>query len=104
PNGQTVGFSCVFEWSTVSDADLRLDPITAAWCAHLQRHPVEPDEQALFVRAHLGRDQGEVPTPELSAMVLDFKRAYMELRPRLRRGLLVFCEAAAPVAPLAAGG
>jgi DNA-binding response OmpR family regulator len=83
--GQTVGFSCVFERSTVSDADLHLDPVTAAWCAHLRRQPVEPDERVLFVRAHLGRDRGEVPTPELSAMVLDFKRAYMELRPRLRR-------------------
>src|SRR5262249_39128198 len=32
--GQTVGFSCVFERATVSEADLSLDPITAAWCAH----------------------------------------------------------------------
>jgi DNA-binding response OmpR family regulator len=92
PAGQTVGFSCVFERATVSDADLHRDPITAAWCAHLQRQPVEPDERVLFVRAHLGRAQGEVPTPELAAMVLDFKRAYMELRPRLRRVYAVLRE------------
>jgi hypothetical protein len=92
PEGQTVGFSCVFERSTVSDADLHLDPITAAWCDHLQREPVEAHERVLFVRTHLGAAQGEVPTPELSAMVLDFKRAYMELRPRLRRVYSVFGE------------
>jgi DNA-binding response OmpR family regulator len=94
PSGDTVGFSCVFERSSVSDADLQLDPITAAWCAHLQQQPVEPDERVLFVRSHLTRDRGEVPTPELSAMVLDFKRAYMELRPRLRRVYSVFHELA----------
>jgi DNA-binding response OmpR family regulator len=92
--GQTVGFSCVFERSTVSEAELLLDPITAAWSTHLRGQPVEPDEQVLFVRTHLARDQGEVPTPELSAMVLDFKRAYMELRPRLRRVYSVFHELA----------
>jgi DNA-binding response OmpR family regulator len=91
--GQAAGFSCVFERASVSDADLQLDPITAAWCAHLRRQPVESDEQVLFVRAHLG-DQGEVPTPQLSAMVLDFKRAYMELRPRLRRVYSAFREVA----------
>jgi DNA-binding winged helix-turn-helix (wHTH) protein len=80
-----VGFSCVFEPSTVTEADLRSDPITAAWCDHLRRAPVEPHEHLLFVRAMLSRDAGGAPSPERSALILDFKRAYMELRPRLRR-------------------
>ena len=66
------------------------DPVTADWCDHLLREPIGPEDQALFVRVHLSRAAGAGPSPELSAMMLDLKRAYMELRPRLRRVYTLF--------------
>lgn len=84
-DGSTVGMACVFERSVADEADLLADAVTADWCDHLRREPIGPREQALFVRVHLSRAAGAGPSPELSAMMLDLKRAYMELRPRLRR-------------------
>jgi DNA-binding response OmpR family regulator len=84
-DGAIVGLACVFERSMADEADLLADAVTAEWCDHLRREPIGPDELALFVRVHLGRAEGASPSPELSAIVLDLKRAYMELRPRLRR-------------------
>jgi DNA-binding response OmpR family regulator len=84
-HGSVVAMACVFERSTADAADVLADPVTAEWCAHLRREPIGAEEQALFVRLHLGRAGGAGPAPELSAVILDLKRAYMELRPRLRR-------------------
>jgi DNA-binding response OmpR family regulator len=84
-DGGVVGTACVFERSMVDEASLSADSITADWVDHLRREPIGADEQALFVRAHLSRAAGASPSPELSAMMLDLKRLYMELRPRLRR-------------------
>ena len=84
-DGGIVGMACVFERSMADEVDLLADAVTADWCDHLRREPIGPQEQALFVRIHLSRAAGAGPSPELSAMMLDLKRAYMELRPRLRR-------------------
>jgi DNA-binding response OmpR family regulator len=89
-DGGAVGMSCVFERSIADESDLFADPVTAEWCDHLRREPIGPEEQTLFVRVHLSRAAGAGPSPELSAMVLDLKRAYMELRPRLRRVYTLF--------------
>jgi DNA-binding response OmpR family regulator len=89
-DGGVVGMACIFERSMADEADLLADAVTAEWCAHLRREPMGPEEQALFVRVHLGRSAGADPSPELSAMMLDMKRAYMELRPRLRRVYTLF--------------
>jgi len=89
-DGGMVGMACVFERSAADEADVSADAVTAGWCEHLRREPIDPDEQALFVRIHLSRAGGAAPSPELSAMMLDLKRAYMELRPRLRRVYTLF--------------
>jgi DNA-binding response OmpR family regulator len=84
-DGGVVGMACIFERSMADESNLLADDVTATWCDHLQREPIGPEERALFVRVHLSRAAGAGPSPELSAMVLDLKRAYMELRPLLRR-------------------
>jgi DNA-binding response OmpR family regulator len=89
-DGGIVGMACVFESSLADEADLYADSVIGEWCDHLRRDPIGAEERALFVRAHLGRAAGASPSPELSAMVLDLKRAYMELRPRLRRVYTLF--------------
>jgi DNA-binding response OmpR family regulator len=89
-DGGIVGMACVFERSMADEADVLLDAVTAEWRDHLRREPIRAEEQALFVRAHLSRVAGAGPSPELSAMMLDLKRAYMELRPRLRRVYTLF--------------
>jgi hypothetical protein len=45
---------------------------------------LEP-RKALFLRRWLGLEAGEVPSPVQAACWLDVKRAYLELRPSLRR-------------------
>jgi hypothetical protein len=61
------------------------DPVAAAWCRHLREHPIPESDRALFLRRWLGKDAGEAPSPEQASCWLDVKRAYMELRPDLRR-------------------
>jgi hypothetical protein len=61
------------------------DPVAAAWCAHLAENPIPEVGRALFLRRWLGETPGEAPSPEQASCWLDVKRAYMELRPELRR-------------------
>jgi hypothetical protein len=66
------------------------DPVAAAWRADLRRRPVLRDERVVFVRWLLTRDHGEGPSAVQAALWIDLKRAYMELRPQLRRLYTVF--------------
>ena len=85
---RTAGFYIVFEPDYVDRALLREDPVTAAWCAHLEASPVLPRERVLFGRRWLTRGVGEGLSPAQAACWLEFKRLYMEMRPNLRR---VYC-------------
>src|SRR5258706_3075962 len=82
---RVAGFYIIFEHDRVDPALLREDPVTAAWCAHLDANPVRPHERVLFNRRWLTREIGEGLGPVQAASWLDFKRLYMELRPNLRR-------------------
>jgi len=82
---RVAGFYIIFEHDRVDAALLRADPITAAWCDHLQSNPVLPHERVLFSRRWLSREVGEGLSPVQAACWLDLKRFYMELRPNLRR-------------------
>ena len=83
--GHAAGFYVMFDPAEVGRRSLREDPITAAWLRHLRDHPVQRGERVLFLRRWLGFEHGEGPSPVQAACWLDIKRAYMALRPSLRR-------------------
>ena len=56
-----------------------------AWSGHLREHPLARGQQALGLRRWLAADRGEAPGAAQAACWLDVKRAYMALRPALRR-------------------
>jgi hypothetical protein len=68
----------------------RATGVAAAWRADLRRHPLQRDERVVFVRWLLSRDHGESPSAVQAALWVDAKRAYMELRPHLRRMYTAF--------------
>jgi hypothetical protein len=84
-NGQAIGACCKFEHTAVEQSDLLQDPITAAWCRHLEAEPLPPGQTALFCRRWLSLEDGEAPGEVQAAVWLDIKRTYMEMRPGLRR-------------------
>jgi hypothetical protein len=59
--------------------------VAQAWHAYLERDQVPRESRVLLLRRWLGREHGEAPSPVQAACWLDIKRAYMELRPSLRR-------------------
>jgi hypothetical protein len=59
---------------------LRSDPVTAAWLEHLRRAPVPSGQRVLFNRHVVASGDTARAT-----LWLDVKRAYLELRPHLRR-------------------
>jgi hypothetical protein len=81
--GTAAGFYALFEAAT-GDLD-EADQIIGPWLAHIRRDPVAADERVLFCLRWLSAANGEAPSPEQSAVWLDMKRTYMEMRPHLRR-------------------
>ena len=84
-NGRVVGFSILFEPDEVPYGAIEADPITRSWREHLRRDPVPRGQRVLCNRRWLSEDEGERPSSVQAACWLDIKRAYMELRPELRR-------------------
>jgi len=78
--GVVQGFSSLCQPQDVSRSLLRSDPVTAAWIEHLRREPVPSRQRVLFTRHALA--SGDTAT---ATLWLDAKRAYLELRPHLRR-------------------
>jgi DNA-binding CsgD family transcriptional regulator len=75
------------------------DPFVEAVAGHLHDEPMPPGTDAVVFRWALGHRNGERPTPELAALVIDLKRTYLQLRATLRRVYTVVVDwpAAAPV-------
>jgi Transcriptional regulatory protein, C terminal len=71
--------------------------VAATWREHLRANPVPRGQQVLFLRYMLAADGGEAATPAHAALILDLKRRYLEMRPRLRR---IYSLAADPAAAL----
>ena len=59
--------------------------MAAAWTRDLREHPPPDGQLALGLRRWLDAEHGELPCASQAACWLDVKRAYMALRPRLRR-------------------
>ena len=84
-DGVVVAFYCMAEASEITPDLCRLDPIASSWRDHLSSHPLPKGCRALILRRWLGKGPGEAPSAEQAACWLDVKRAYMALRPQLRR-------------------
>jgi len=97
PDGSPAAFQCLCEATSVPARLLAADPVAATWREHLRANPVPRGQQVLFLRHMLAADGGEATTPAHAALILDLKRCYLELRPRLRR---IYSLAADPAAAL----
>jgi len=97
-DGSPAAFQCLCEGTSVPAWLLTGDPVAAAWREHLRANPVPRGQQVLFLRYMLAADGGEATTPAHAALILDLKRRYLEMRPRLRR---IYSLAADPAAALA---
>jgi hypothetical protein len=89
---RVAGFYCMFDPSAVNPALLQEDPVVRGWWHHLREQPVPRNQGVLFLRRWLSLEQGETPSPVQAACWLDIKRAYMALRPNLRRVYLTVCD------------
>jgi hypothetical protein len=93
-NGRVVGFSIVYEPDEIPYGAIEADPVTRSWREHLRRDPVPRGQRVLWNRRWLSEDEGERPSAVQAACWLDIKRAYMELRPELRRLYTTVCDIA----------
>src|SRR5262249_48300380 len=101
PDGSPAAFQCLCEATSVPTRLLAEDPVAAIWREHLRTNPVPRGQQVLLLRHMLAADGGEAPTPAHAALILDLKRRYLEMRPRLRR---IYSLAADPAARLSQFG
>jgi uncharacterized protein (DUF934 family) len=65
------------------------DPVVEAWSRDLRDDPLPKGQIALGLRRWLDAERGELPCAAQAACWLDVKRAYMALRPALRRMYVV---------------
>jgi len=90
-HGEVQGFYQAIVASKVHKNVIARDPLAASWARDL---PSSEDRAAtLWVRRSLDRDTGEGPSSGQAACWLDIKRAYLELRPRLRWVYTCYCDA-----------
>lgn len=83
--GEVEGFYCMDEARNLNQNILDGDPVSSVWFNHLYESESTDIERILFLRRWLTVEEGEVPSPGQAACWLDVKRAYMELRPGLRK-------------------
>ncbi len=84
-----LGFYQAFDPEEVDPLELKPDPVSSSWLAHLESDPLPAGQRALFCRRWLSLDEGEAPSQVQAACWLDLKRAYVEMRPKLQRVYLI---------------
>ena len=84
-DGVVVGFFSLLDTRRILPPAVPDDPVAAAWAQHLRDHPLPRGQQALGLRRWLDAEHGEGPCASQGACWIDTKRAYMALRPVLRR-------------------
>jgi DNA-binding CsgD family transcriptional regulator len=85
PAGEVTAFSAVVRLAELDTRLAAADPVVGAVLDDVRNRPPVTDAEILLLRRALGRRLGEAPSPELGSMVVDLKRLYLELRPRLAR-------------------
>ncbi|MGH3112871.1 MAG: winged helix-turn-helix domain-containing protein, partial [Gaiellaceae bacterium] len=88
-DGLVAGFFSLLDSRTLRPSLVPGDPVVAAWARDLREHPLPKEQLALGLRRWLDAERGELPCASQAACWLDVKRAYMALRPRLRRMYVV---------------
>lgn len=84
-NNDVSGFLCSARWSELPSALIAYDPLCSAWQRHLDDDSVDPGQEILVLRSKLSADGGEALSSTDAALTMDLKRAYVDLRPSLRR-------------------
>ena len=84
-DGSVRGVAIVAPFDLLAPEIADRDPVVARIGVDLQRRPLRADERALVVRRVLTTTAGELPSSEYSALIVDLKRCYLELRPALVR-------------------
>jgi len=90
--GKVVGFTCICDLAAINPAFLQEDPVARGWWNHLRHAPVLKSQRVLFIRRWLSLELGEMPSPVQAVCWLEIKKAYMALRPNLRRVYSVVCD------------
>lgn len=88
-DGVATGFFSLLSTEHIRRARMVEDPVAELWARHLRDEPLPRGQTALGLRRWLDADRGELPCPSQAACWLDVKRAYMALRPALRRMYVV---------------
>ena len=88
-DGIATGFLSLLSSDQIRRARLLEDPVVELWARHLRDEPLPRGQVALGLRRWLDSERGELPCPVQAASWLDVKRAYMALRPALRRMYVV---------------
>ena len=88
-DGLVTGWFALLDSGTLHPFLVRGDPVVQAWARDLREHPLLRGQRALGLRRWLDAEHGELPCASQAACWLDVKRAYMALRPRLRRMYVV---------------
>lgn len=82
---QVNGFYCLAEATDIPKALEQQDPVVARWRRHVRGAALAPGDRVLFMRRVLADAESPQPLEVEAALMLDIKRAYLELRPKLRR-------------------
>ena len=98
-DGRVRAFFVLLDSESILPLSRQGDPVVAAWRRHLCDQPLPRGQLALGLRRWLDVESGERPSPAQAACWLDVKRAYMALRPALRR-IYVTVEDAAGYLPV----
>jgi hypothetical protein len=91
-DGKVAGLVCIFDPTTVKPAFLLDDLVSRGFCDHLRQNPMLKSQRVLFLRRWLSLELGEAPSPVQAVCWLEIKRAYMALRPNLRRVYGTVCD------------
>jgi hypothetical protein len=88
-DGTAIGFFSLLDMRLLLPPRVPGDPVVEAWARHLRANPLPRGQVALGLRRWLDVEHGEAPCAVQAASWLDVKRAYMALRPALRRMYVV---------------